>query len=479
MANKLYEEDSVSAIATAIRNKNGTSDTYTVAEMAPAIDALSSNVVNGIIKQYKASSTTVSANTFVEFVNDGDFGTGIGDNTELVSVGGDAELYAVMVEQDKAIVFYVASSKLCGVVCTISGTTITAGAETQLSNQFYGRISAANIGQNKIFVAHSDSSYSSPESGDNQLYGIVCAVSGTTIMAGTETQLATCGRSGQDISVVALEEDKVLITHMKGCLGIGYKTVTLESVVCTVSGSTITTGTPTTLSSSASINPRNSIAVIDTNKVFISFCEKPDGTNNLLYGIVGTVSGDTITYGTKTQLSSVNGSGYSTSVAAMSTSDKVFVSFSKNNKLYGIVCTVSGTTITAGTEAQLSTSSASNYTNPTSTALVDANTVFVSYVKSNNAYGVTCSVSGTTISVNSDVKITATNNIYAKGMGILVSNEKILYVSRKTSSTYSIYGTIVTRGQSIIPSSTKIEGLTKTECTTSAAGDVWVLNQGS
>src|SRR5690606_24301336 len=125
----------IAAIATAIRAKNGSSNTYTVSQMAPAIDALSSNVVNGIIKQYKASSTTVSANTFVEFVNDGDFGTGIGDNTELVSVGGNAELYAVMVEQDKAIVFYVASSKLCGVVCTISGTTITVGTETQLSAQ--------------------------------------------------------------------------------------------------------------------------------------------------------------------------------------------------------------------------------------------------------------------------------------------------------------------------------------------------------
>ena len=40
MANKLYEESNIAAIATAIRAKNGSSDTYTVSEMAPAINAL-------------------------------------------------------------------------------------------------------------------------------------------------------------------------------------------------------------------------------------------------------------------------------------------------------------------------------------------------------------------------------------------------------------------------------------------------------
>ena len=40
MANKLYEENDVAAIATAIRNKNETSNTYKVSQMAAAIDAI-------------------------------------------------------------------------------------------------------------------------------------------------------------------------------------------------------------------------------------------------------------------------------------------------------------------------------------------------------------------------------------------------------------------------------------------------------
>ena len=69
MANKLYEENDIAAIATAIRAKNGSSNTYTVSQMAPAINALSFDITNSIIRQYKATTNTISARTFVEFVN--------------------------------------------------------------------------------------------------------------------------------------------------------------------------------------------------------------------------------------------------------------------------------------------------------------------------------------------------------------------------------------------------------------------------
>ena len=42
MGKKLYSEESVQAIATAIRGKNGSSDTYKVSEMAAAITAIPS-----------------------------------------------------------------------------------------------------------------------------------------------------------------------------------------------------------------------------------------------------------------------------------------------------------------------------------------------------------------------------------------------------------------------------------------------------
>ena len=44
MANKLYEETNIQAIANAIRAKNGSTDTYNVSEMAAAIQAISTGM---------------------------------------------------------------------------------------------------------------------------------------------------------------------------------------------------------------------------------------------------------------------------------------------------------------------------------------------------------------------------------------------------------------------------------------------------
>lgn len=45
MSKKLYEETNISAIAAAIRAKNGSQDTYTTAEMADAIEDIETGVL--------------------------------------------------------------------------------------------------------------------------------------------------------------------------------------------------------------------------------------------------------------------------------------------------------------------------------------------------------------------------------------------------------------------------------------------------
>ena len=127
MANKLYEESSVSAIATAIRNQNGSNSTYTVAQMAPAINALSFDITNSIIRQYKATTNTISARTFVEFVN-GEMGSLTGTDTVLSSVQGSRTLSsAVAIGDNEVFVIYKNNSSLYGMVCHIENMTITIG----------------------------------------------------------------------------------------------------------------------------------------------------------------------------------------------------------------------------------------------------------------------------------------------------------------------------------------------------------------
>ena len=60
MANKLYEENDVAAIATAIRTKNGSSDTYKVSDMAAAVEAIPTS---GIISVSSVAINTYSGTT--------------------------------------------------------------------------------------------------------------------------------------------------------------------------------------------------------------------------------------------------------------------------------------------------------------------------------------------------------------------------------------------------------------------------------
>lgn len=71
MANKLYSEESISAIARAIRAKNGSSDTYTVAEMAQAIEDIPSGgtvVEKKDVNFYDLDGTRLYSYTKAEFL---------------------------------------------------------------------------------------------------------------------------------------------------------------------------------------------------------------------------------------------------------------------------------------------------------------------------------------------------------------------------------------------------------------------------
>lgn len=67
MANKLYNDTSVKAIADAIRAKNGTTNTYTIGEMAGAINDIPTGEVNA--KFFTFSSAEPVANQNVKIVS--------------------------------------------------------------------------------------------------------------------------------------------------------------------------------------------------------------------------------------------------------------------------------------------------------------------------------------------------------------------------------------------------------------------------
>ena len=226
----------------------------------------------------------------------------------------------------------------------IASKTTETSVDTEISaTEGYGYIiSACKLAENKAFIAHANSATDNTR----QLYGVVCTINGTKITYGTDTKLSNIGYTGTAFSVVSLEEDKVFIAHRY------YSSFQVYGMVCTISVTTITIGAYTLLDETTTSGACPISAVkLTSDKVFTAYCY---GSGGSLYVIVCTISGTTITKGTKTAINSNSNTGKSISVVCLE-SGKVFVAHDRTSRQYlnGIVCTISGTTITKGTDTKI------------------------------------------------------------------------------------------------------------------------------
>ena len=120
--------------------------------------------------------------------------------------------------------------------------------------------------------------------------------------------------------------------------------------------------------------------LIDSNKVFIAYHERD---NDMFYSFVATISGMTVTLGTKYTL---NGYGANAININKLSSTKVVLTFDSGNYVYAVVATISGTTITFGT----TTSCGTGYkTTDMKSCLIDTNKVLIAFkdITSNYNYG--------------------------------------------------------------------------------------------
>lgn len=201
-------------------------------------------------------------------------------------------------DTDKFMVFYVtdaAPTAVQGVVCTVSGTTITvntpataATIATNITKVYCDQISTdkgilvlkSATATDGLMVAFTVSA-TTPSFGSgvamgtntdnnnvtgvkkistdkyvvvctdasNSVYAQVCTISGTVISAGTEAQISTVtsATTGDSVfSIVSPATDVFAVSYIS-------TGTTVNFVVCTVSGTTPTAGTPLTISSMGSV----------------------------------------------------------------------------------------------------------------------------------------------------------------------------------------------------------------------------------
>ena len=204
-------------------------------------------------------------------------------------------------------------------------------------------ISAVKLDDNTVFIVHNN--------GSNTVkyysYGVVCKIQDNEIIVGTDTQLFSNYNRG--MSIVALNQNKVFIAYSPA------ESSYLRACICTVDGTNITVGDMSYLAtdtgSDASVI---SAAKLSESKVFVAYSHS--STNQYLYGVACTISGNTVTRGLPVQLNYVKNSGKVISTTALN-QNTVFIAHSDvDDYSHGMICTISGTTITVETDTQLSTS---------------------------------------------------------------------------------------------------------------------------
>jgi len=420
------------------------------------------NIVNGIIEQYKASTSTISANLFVEFINDFNNPT-LGTDTTILSTTDSAYVMsAVLVDTNKVFIAHGTASalgNLNGVIVTINNSTITAGTDTQLdSTSNSGKyISAVLIDTNKVFVSYGVGS-------TNSGYGIVCSISNTTITVGTRLSLALSVYSS--LRALKLDTNKVYINAGAS----NY----LYGVICSVNGTTITKDSQTQILSSS--GSYGDATLIDTNKIFVAHI-----VSSALKALVCTISGTTITIGTSTQINSSTDNGIS---ATSIDTNKVFVIFGNNTtnkRLSGKICTISGTTITPYTNTYLSSNNNTSHYSYGKNQIITTSKdkVFIAHPHSSTQLSVLgCKVNNTTITVGTDKDISDNYGSVYYSQPLLLDNEHIMVLHPDDNATNMYINGIIANSTKLIQESvSSIDGITKEEVTTSTAGDVWVLNQ--
>lgn len=398
--------------------------------------------INGIIEDYYAyAGENISAGDFVEFIN------GIAGSTSETSVdtpiiegiGAGYIISAVKLSTNKVFIAHgdnssVSNSKLYGVVCVITNTTITYGTDTKLTTGTCtgNYTSLVALSDNKVFIAHTYGT-------DYYLYGMVVTIDGTTVIAGTDTSLSAVKYAGYySISSELLPSGNIFIAH---CYGSNRY---LYGIVISINGTTITKGTDTALSSTACDGEYKSTAPISVNNVFVAYGYS---SSYYLHGMICSISGTTITKGEDTSLSGFTATG--SSISALKLSDtSVFVAHGyKTYYLYGVVCTINGTTITRGEDTVLIDAT---YTGEViATELLKNGKIFVahSYGSSSNYFlhGIICMVSGTTITNGTDTRLSDTSYTGYEIASVLLDGSNVFLAHNyKNSSTnsYDLYAQI-------------------------------------
>lgn len=355
--------------------------------------------INGVIKDYYAyAGENISAGDLVEYVN------GIASQTtetsEDIRINAEEDtgrvISAVKLDETRVFIAYYSNSSyyyLYGMILTVDGVIIKPGQSKKLSSTKYTGevISAVKLDANKVFIAHSYSQ------NDYYLYGMVCTVSGETITAGTDTSISTSTYSGYKISAVALSSNKVFIAHNDNS-----SSHYLSGIVCNINGTSITKGKATIISNKENTSVCMSPIALSDNKVFIAYYRLT--SYDYLEGIVITIDGTTISKGESITIENCYSTGANQISTQILPNGNVFVAYDYSSTLGVSICSVTGTTVKV-VKSKNNLSRVDESENVSATVLDDGNVLVLYGRQTGTLYGKVISIADTAISAFEFVKL--------------------------------------------------------------------------
>jgi len=210
------------------------------------------------------------------------------------------------------------------IVSTVSGTSISFGTSVVFNSGSTYSISAVfDSANNKIVIAYQD------EGNSNYGTAVVGTVSGTSISFGTPVVFNSA--SSSNISAVYDSANQKVVISYRDIGNFHYGT----AVVGTVSGDSISFGTPVVFESAST---QYILAIYDSNVGKVVIAYRDAGNSNYGTAIVGTVSGDSISFGTPVVFEST-GTNY-ISATYDSTNNKIVIAYkNEGNSNYGTAIT--------------------------------------------------------------------------------------------------------------------------------------------
>ena len=380
----------------------------------------------------------------------------------------------------KLIIFYGnASQQGSARVITVDGANKTISAGSELVYEAGSTDTTGSAAYNTLAGKAQSMCKDQGDSNKAKLYLFTVSGTSITLDSTTVIDTNGCDRFAGDFSP-SLGASVFVYTDEGASQGeafvtkLGYNTLTSENYIGMSRGTAFQTGSAASAGTAVAFVSGEAIynaAVFDSNsnKVVIAYRNSSSGDNG--FAVVGTVSGSSISFGTPVAFNSGSSSTNHISMSFDSNLNKVVIAYQDGgNSSYGtaIVGTVAGTDISFGTEVVFESA------NTDSTAVAyDANAQkhVIFYRDNGDAHGkgIVGTVSGTSISFGSAVQFSSNTNPVRMSPVYDSNAQKIVLAWRAAGASNvgraavaTVSGTSVSFGSTAVYDSGQVEDVTAT-----------------